>query len=467
MWCGNCYTCAPTPEFHIEGDDRENAGDEEHDRISSGWATPKSETDRFLRGRNGDDLMTPFECDFCIFRKLYKTDPDLESEANVRAMACIRRINLDACWSRASSTVSGNASQIRQGLRLSASIGLDGPYYPPGPLPGHDHCGYEVAIQMVLASLEKGVYSSTHKQFDTIRRLRSSYSNQIRASAIANSTTLTLADNQGSTYSRLASDPCGSLWFQRFMVGCKKRMGQDWRPNRAVSVEIMGDLLENVERRALLATKEEGRHRWIMAGGYFCFCFVLSLRSSEGLLADLEGLLQYFDVGCTHVVIPLLGRFKGEDHSTQHLMHCTNTTDSGIQVKTWIRRLLAVHESRSRSKGPVFINSKGAQSTTSEMNTMFIECLSELFEENKPGRFGIDIHTTEDVANKYHVFRSFRRGSESRAVAMKVDEADRYVVNRWRKKEAAGVNRVNHSIGQHYVDITQVSPSFLRYTQAM
>ena len=63
------------------------------------------------------------------------------------------------------------------------------------------------------------------------------------------------------------------------------------------------------------------------------------------------------------------------------------------------------------------------------MNAMFLECLSELFEEIKLGRFGIDIHSTEDVANKYHVFRSFRGGSESRAVAMKVD-ADRYVVNR-------------------------------------
>ena len=102
---------------------------------------------------------------------------------------------------------------------------------------------------MVLASLEKGVsYSSTHKQFNTIRRLRSSYLNQILALAIANFTTLTLADNQGTTYSRLAApDPCGSLWFQRFVVGCKKQMGQDWRPNRAVSVEIMGDPLENVE----------------------------------------------------------------------------------------------------------------------------------------------------------------------------------------------------------------------------
>jgi hypothetical protein len=31
----------------------------------------------------------------------------------------------------------------------------------------------------------------------------------------------------------------GSLWFQRFMLGCKKRMGQDWRPNQAISAELV------------------------------------------------------------------------------------------------------------------------------------------------------------------------------------------------------------------------------------
>ena len=240
---------------------------------------------------------------------------------------------------------------------------------------------------------------------------------------------MTLADNQDSTYSRLAADPCGSLWFQRFMIGCKKRMGQDWRPNRAISNDLMVDLLENVEQRAVVTTVEPERHRWIMAGaGYhFCFCYVLSLRSSEGLL-DLEGLIQYSDGNLSHVVIPLLGRFKGEDDSSQHLMHCVDTMSSGIP------RLLAIHQCQSQVKGPVPVSPKGGQLTSAEMNAMFLECLIDLFEENKPGRFGVHIHSSEDIASKFRVFRSSRRGFESGAIAMKVNEADRYVVNCWRKK---------------------------------
>jgi hypothetical protein len=52
---------------------------------------------------------------------------------------------------------------------------------------------------------------------------------------------------------RIALDPCGSLWFQRFLLGCKKRMGQDWRPNQAIGVNLMHQLLENCEMRAIEA----------------------------------------------------------------------------------------------------------------------------------------------------------------------------------------------------------------------
>ena len=440
--------------------------EDDEDRMRSGWASRAEDSTRFRSGRDGDDLLVSFECDECIFWKLYRGRPDLNRKEHVFAMACIRRINLDAFWSRAKSTVVANTAQARKMIASCKRMNLQGPFYPPGPLPLDDHCGYEVALLMVVASLEKGRYSNTHKQWDTIRKIRSTFSNQLRSAAISNFSTLSLADNQGSSYQRLAPDPCGSLWFQRFMTGCKKRMGQDWRPNRAMSVELMAALLELVEQKAIVTSDTATRHKWVMVGGYCCVCFVLSLRSSEGLLADLAGMIEHLQDGRPNLVIPLLGKFKGEDHSSQHLMPCVNVTDSGIQVKTWLYRVVAIHRAAGRTKGPMFLNNNGVQYSTSEMNVLFLECLTEIF-ERQPSMFGVDIKTVEDIVDKYHVFRSFRRGSESRAVAMKVSEADRYVVNRWRRKEVAGASRVSHPIGQHYVDISQVSPSFLRYTKAM
>lgn len=93
---------------------------------------------------------------------------------------------------------------------------------------------------MVAKSLDPGRHSATHMLWDTVRKLRASNSNQIRAAAVSNSSTLTLSDNKGSGYERLIVDACGSLWFNRFMTCCKNLvMGQDCRPNRAISSALM------------------------------------------------------------------------------------------------------------------------------------------------------------------------------------------------------------------------------------
>ena len=200
-------------------------------------------------------------------------------------------------------------------------------------------------------------------------------------------------------------------------------MGQDWRPNQAISIELMYQLLAKTEDRAREAGDVLSKHRWILGGGYFCFCFVLSLRSPEGLMNDLEGLIQFHNDACGDVIIPLLGRFKGEHHSKQHLLSSKGVTGSGIQVKKWVRRILAAHRSQGRTSGPAFVNAEGYQSTTSEMNVMFLSLLVKIFDEN-PRLFGLDIKEASDLSDKYNAFRSFQRGSESRAVAMKVSEAD-------------------------------------------
>jgi hypothetical protein len=410
--------------------------------------------------------MVSFECDSCIFRKLYHRNPELRHERDTFALACIRRINLDAFWSRARTTVESNAAKVREGLRLSSLLGLSGPYLEPGPLPLEDHCGYEVAMQMVAASLEGGRYSAAYKQWDTIRKLRSSFSNQVRAARSSNSHTLSMADDKGSSYQRIALDPCGSLWFQRFMLGCKKRMGQDWRPNQALSVDIVHELLGSCERRAMEATSRSEVHKWVLAGAYFCIRFVLSLRSPEGLMADVEGMIRFFHRDPENVIVPLLGRFKGEHHAKQHLLLSKGVTGSGIRVRLWVERVLAVHRELGRTAGPAFVNAVGTQSSTFEMNELFLELLVELY-DRRPELFGLDVQGVADLPEKFNVFRSFRRGSESRAVAMKVSESDRYVVNGWKRKESAGSNRVGHSIDQHYVDVALVNDSFLRYTEAM
>jgi hypothetical protein len=50
------------------------------------------------------------------------------------------------------STVNGNKEKIAFSLELSKAVGLRGPYNVDGPLPDFNHCGYEVAVDMLLHS---------------------------------------------------------------------------------------------------------------------------------------------------------------------------------------------------------------------------------------------------------------------------------------------------------------------------
>jgi hypothetical protein len=91
---------------------------------------------------------------------------------------------------------------IQNGCNFSASLGLILSYFLElsGSLPTYDHCGYGVAIQMLLSLQETGWYLSVYKQFDTIHRFKTAFGNHIRAYAQANSLVASLGNSDGKTY---------------------------------------------------------------------------------------------------------------------------------------------------------------------------------------------------------------------------------------------------------------------------
>ncbi len=397
------------------------------DRLSNAWRRKAKDKNSFNHARRGNHLMVQFECDLCIHRKLQGSNPNSSDHTSTLLMACIRRVNLDAFWSRSSSTVEANALKVEQALKLSAAVGLSGPYLPPGPLPSYDHCGYETAIQMVLASKSASKHLASYTQWDTIRKVRTAYSNQVRSAALSNSKPLSIGDDDGR-YSRITLDPCGSLWFLRTTQGCKRRMGQDWRPERAISTKLMLKVLKNVEERMRSAQAASEQALWVSAGTYFAVCYVVSLRGAEGLLLDIGGLRDHFRIPEEpYVVIALLGIVKGEHHERQHLLPCVNTTSSGIDVCLWIRRLLAIRYQEGRASGPAICDEEGKVLTSSRLNALFHEVLIEIFHHDR-SLFLTDIKQPEDVEELYNVFRSFRRGSDSRAIAKQVSSIDIDVV---------------------------------------
>jgi hypothetical protein len=437
--------------------------------MTSVWRRKKRNKDAFKVARRGDDLMVQFECDWCVFKKLRGKIPDHTLQQDIMLMACIRRANLDAFWSRAGSTVNSQAALVKKGIGLSAVVGIEPPYLEPGPLPSHDHCGYGVAIQLLLKSREAGKYHSSHQQWDTVRRMSVAYRNQVRASGVANSSTLSVGEADGKKYSRICEDPCASLWYSRFSAGCKRRMGQDWRPDRAITPELMKSLMSKIEERLESKTLDESyRRRLVMAGAYFAITYVDSLRGPEGLLVDLGGLRRNFVKGedLNYVIVALLGQVKGEHGEREHLLPTASKTRSGINVRGWVRRVIVVNQQSGRETGPAFCDDNGVVLKSRDMNEVLHDLLGEIFVEH-PALFQSDIQSFSDIEDKYSVYRSFRRGSDSLAIAMKVPSEDIKVVNRWSKKEASGTSKPSMDMTQYYAEIHILLPSFMRYTGAM
>ena len=83
------------------------------------------------------------------------------------------------------------------------------------------------------------------------------------------------------------------------------------------------------------------RYKRIVFSAYAVVCYVVSLIGAEGFLLDLNGLRKYWNKERTdHIIIPLLGKVKGEHFDSAHLIPCVLMTSSGINVKNTIERLI-------------------------------------------------------------------------------------------------------------------------------
>jgi hypothetical protein len=163
------------------------------------------------------------------------------------------------------------------GIKMSATMGLLGPYKSNGSLPEDNHCGYEVAFEMLLHSQRPGSYSESYTQFETVRKLRAAFSNHCRASAKANRISMALGDQKGR-YLRFATDPSSLFWFYCFIEGARTRMGQDWRPNKAISINLLLLLIESADLEAREAVSLWDKNRWVVFHAYVVVCYTILLR---------------------------------------------------------------------------------------------------------------------------------------------------------------------------------------------
>jgi hypothetical protein len=130
--CGPCYTPLDNNEFPV-------ALPEDEDGVVM---EDTKDEGRFLKGCNGDILVTPFQCDLSYFRNMLNRDPVDNLAQDIHLLKLIRRANLDALWSRETKTANNNLLSCRQGASIAASLGLKAKLFRPmGPFPLEDNFG--------------------------------------------------------------------------------------------------------------------------------------------------------------------------------------------------------------------------------------------------------------------------------------------------------------------------------------
>jgi hypothetical protein len=163
-----------------------------------------------------------------------------------------------------------------------------------------------------------------------------------------------------------------------------------------------------------------------------------------------------------HVIVPLLGRFKGELGLRYHLTPLASVSASGINVRLWVTRLIALRDHDQHFHGPAFCDARGRLLAAQDIELDLLDRLQRI-QESQPSL----IPASACVYDSYGISRSFRRGATSEACATGVSPEDIDLINRWRTFEHGKGRRPCQVMRDHYSDIRLLIPALLRFSQAL
>jgi hypothetical protein len=125
-----------------------------------------------------------------------------------------------------------------------------------------------------------------------------------------------------------------------------------------------------------------------------------SLQDNEVFMLDLNELRKHIELGkegtlpkdpmkagmdlsqAPHIIIPLLGEFKGELGYRYHLMSLASTTSLGIELRWWMEKLIEVRQEENCTTGPGFGHKDGSVALMREYNEILQSFLAIIQQED-------------------------------------------------------------------------------------
>ncbi len=346
-------------------------------------------------------------------------------------VACIKCANLDAMLGKSPLTIQNHARESRSVVKNASLINKTPTYYARGPFPLGDAVGMGLVVDMELKSLVARGRIREHVQFSTLQRLRATHTKNWESSP--------LGVAEGASFTRglgriqPTSCPSQSEWFYDFLRGMENWMGCQSQPNHGLLVGAIVHLLALIEEDAKeaerLGYKADANELW-KVGVYVCILTAAFLWGHKGFYLDLAGMRKHLHEGkfgvvpvglnkstvvteeicrkLPHVMICLLGKFKGETGVDHHLIVLANETSSGLRPRWWMEKLVEVCDYEGRRDGPAFASANGLLASSPDYDAVFWKYLKIVQEETDL------IPSDHDVDLFYSTFRTPRKTSTTR-----------------------------------------------------
>jgi len=348
--------------------------------------------------------------------------------------------------------------------KLGALLGFGGIVPPLGPFPLDDSVGMKLAMAMVLKSLDPGINAAT-VQFDTVRQLRSAFSNAYGAGTSQLQVSLYSSANKKMHGTSCPSD---SEWFARFALGMEKRLGRQLRQDLGLSIGVMLEIQRELEVQWTDSRRGRKRRDLAVTAVLFIVVFCWGLRGEEVFLISLGATRKVWDPSqaheVSHVMLALVGRRKRLIGNRAFLLPSVVETASGLRPGVWLGRIIEAFEETGAITGYLMMREDGRDPRLSDYNEIFVEVLSGV-QSRRPDL----IHPPDiDVSADFGLPRSGRRGATTQARVGGVSDLDIGANQLWRKTELnVGRSFRFGDMIPYYTEVAQSLPLQLRFSKAL
>ena len=357
----------------------------------------------------------------------------------------------------------GNGREIQRIRRLEEELGMPSGLPELGPWECKDVWGMRWAILTLRRSMDPG-RNEKCVQYDTIRKMRSAVTNIHQAAPHG------LRDSIAS-YERsklwITSVPTHSFWFNRFMSGFHKRIGQKRLQDEPVLIKTMMGMMDAWDQDWDDAGSSEEKLEVAMTATWFVLSFCGGFRGEEMIQieekATLGSIAKCKRDDIPHIEVCVSGETKGNRlrGSKFKIPIVWETGYSNISVGKWLERFGRVKR-RVKGSYPRLFQMSERIPKLKDYHELFFGALQQAKDRGVPG-----FVEGELLREKYGILRSLRRGTTAHAKNRGVGTDLLNAVNRWRKHKNSQTDAPRLDMDEVYAQLEAIKPMILRFSQKL